>query len=215
MPAPLIAAGAKVLAKPALKLIMSMIALKGAGSLAKAGGRFLTNKGLDMATNPSGGRVINMGGRALLGTGGALSSIPDTIGRVAKSAAPFALSLGGKAVQGASLGAGALAAALGESSGNVLRTPSAKRELYGNTPTDAAADLLSGIGSASGIGISGVGNALGSSMVDQAEQMRLRELEKLMRKKYMEQLDDIKSKNVTPSEASMMESLGKMTRGGR
>jgi hypothetical protein len=116
------------------------------------------------------------------------------VGTAGKYALPLILGGLGRGIQGASVGAGALLGGMA----NTIASPE-QRKVYGDTPGIAAA-------TGSGIGVSAIGNAAGSSINDAANLMRLNELQNTLHSRMLTQADEIKSLNLKAHEADLLRS---------
>ena len=204
---------AKIAAPFVLPYVMSLIARGVSGPLANAMGSQTP------AINPRTGKpyvtpsavarhgTVTTPNRALQGVGGVLS----TVGDAGKAAIPFLLNTAGRGIQAAGITGGALTQAAGNAPSHIANAMHTQRqkELYGSTPMDAAAGILGNVGEAAGVGISTAGNAIGSSLQDIGNAIRLYNLQNTV-------FSNIgKLRGITPSQASALETMRKAGSGVR
>jgi len=103
-----------------------------------------------------------LGSRVVGGVGEVLNDIRSGVNAVV---APT-IDLAGRLVQSAGTTGGALVdtvAQLPQQTASIFNTD-AKRQQYGNSPSDAAASMISGLGKVGGLGVSMTGNAIGGEL---------------------------------------------------
>ncbi|HPL70846.1 MAG TPA: hypothetical protein PLM50_02305, partial [Rectinema sp.] len=139
---------------------------------------------------------------------------------------PWTLLLGGRSLQGASTAAGSVTAGAGEAVGHAVSALSqvprqlgtasqSQIERFGKTPTAALGDVIGGLGSAAGQGITAVshgtgnaisamGNAVGSTVTDASDTMRLAKLQQQLNKRRLEEAAKWKSLDLNPATAKVV-----------
>jgi hypothetical protein len=194
MALPLVIGGAAL----ALPLIMKLI-----GKAAAKGGAALAPR-LTGAAFPAMATAPTLASRALTGAGQSMQAGGQRAGSfMAGAAIPGGILLG-RGLQGASIGAGAGIEALGNLPRAMSSTTQAQRERFGKTPSDSLAEIVSGVGRAAGIGVSAVGNAVGSTIGDMSNQARLAKLNQDLHNRTMQQAQEIQGLNLRPSDANLL-----------
>jgi len=130
------------------------------------------------------------------------------LGTAGTFAIPLAIGLGGRGIQAGATGLGALTSAVGQMPGHFDLTPDIKKSLYGATPSSALGGIAGGVGQAAGLGVSALGNAVGSSVNDLSNTLRLQDLQSGLHQRMLGQAADIKSLNLKPGELDL---LGRMS----
>lgn len=158
-----------------------------------------------------------------LGTGAKVLSGIKTAG---SNILPWTLLLGGRGLQGASTAAGSVTAGAGEAAGHAVSALSqvprqlgtasqSQIERFGKTPTAALGDVIGGLGSAAGQGITAVshgvgnavsatGNALGSTVTDASDAMRLAKLQEQLNKRRLAEAAQWKNLDLNPATAKVV-----------
>lgn len=227
---------------PALAMIMSRISTMGPSAKATATKVVTTAKAaaaarLAVMAAAKGAKVAKAAPLAAKAAKGAALAAKAAKGvakgaKVAKAAKagsnilPWALLLGGRGIQGASTAAGSLTAGAGEAAGHAVSALSqvprqlgtasqSQIERFGKTPTAALGDVIGGLGSAAGQGITAVshgvgnavsatGNALGSTVTDASDAMRLARLQEQLNKRRLAEAAQWKNLDLNPATAKVV-----------
>jgi len=197
MPIPAVAVGAAL--NIGLPLLLSLIARK-AGPMvgSKLDQRAL---GLDSSSTtlmPYGSSLpASMGGNIARGVGNIGGNIIGLVGPTLRLGGTIAA----RSAQAAGVAGGAGVTALGQ----LARTSNTQRqrEMYGDTATDKAADVVQGLAGAAGLGVSGVANAVGSTVDQAINRSRIDAMHKDLYNRQLEHIRQIQSMGVNPSTAHL------------
>jgi hypothetical protein len=176
---------------------------------------------------------VAAGAPAVVPAAGAASKILPTMGKVAKTGLrvggyiiPWGLLLGGRLTQGLSTGLGSLLAGGGEAAGHLLNAAGAlpshldttsemQRQRFGKTPTAALTGMIAEAGHGTGQAltsltrgggnlISATGNALGSTMADAGNTMRLADMQNSLNARRLLEAQQWKDLGLDPSTARVI-----------
>ena len=129
---------------------------------------------------------------------------------------PGTLPAGGEAeAAGAGEAAGHVVSALSQVPRQLGTASQSQIERFGKTPTAALGDVIGGLGSAAGQGITAVshgvgnavsatGNALGSTVTDASDAMRLAKLQEQLNKRRLAEAAQWKSLDLNPATAKVV-----------
>lgn len=143
--------------------------------------------------------------KMMRGGGTALSFL----GNAGIMALPFIFDALGKTTQAAGAAGGAVAQAIGNAPAHFAASmdSQAVKDWYGGTPLDAVGGIMSDVGTAAGVGVSGAANAIGSTVSDAANAARLARLLRTGRGETIATLEALQRMNLDPSTARAFESM--------
>lgn len=180
-----------------LKIVAPLVAAHVVGKLAPIAANAIS-------ANSSGGTLPTVASGALNTLGGVGQGISNT----AKGIFPFILGLLGKSTQAAGVAAGAGLNAIGNIPAAMFRTPASKTEIYGYTPMDAVGPIASGLGNAAGVGTSALLGALGSTLDDGANAMRIHQIQGGLADRYSTYTQMVRDAGITdPSQLRLIEQM--------
>lgn len=153
-------------------------------------------------------------GKALSAAG----KVAGPVAAVTSIAMPFIMNAIGKTAQAGGVAGGAVAQAAGRIPANLFKTPPAKSALYGYSPLDALSGISEDVGNAAGVGVSTIGNAVGSSIGDFGNYLRIMNMQKGLSKNLTDRAAELsKLKDMPPALVHLMEqearSSGALMRG--
>lgn len=192
-------------------LIMALLKYAGipvASTLAlKLLGGALTKK----ASNNPMATITGLSGSSVPGAspiGSALSGI----GNAVQTAGGHLLDTGGRLVQAGGLSAGALASALSHAPKHLVNAmqPQREQEIYGN-PFSAGANIIGELGDAAGVGVSALTGAVGTSISDIGNSLKLQAKQDQLTSRSQQYADQLNRMNLTPGQWDV---LGRMISAG-
>jgi hypothetical protein len=187
----------------ATKLALSNPAARAA--IAAGTGRFIRNRRGVITGVKIPGKPASKG----LQTAGKAMSLPAD---AAQTILPFALLAGGGLTKGVGQAAGAGLQGLGAMAGG-LRTPEAKRQLYGRGPGDVGADILEPLGRAAGQGVAAVTGTVGDATSGLGKTMAIGNIMNRSHNRAMKQALEWQKLGLSPSTAGIVQR--QISAGGR